>query len=137
MVGHQRVQRASHGRTEEGGAARGSRQPTLQQRVDRFGPQEGAAAEAEHYLAAHHARRAALARRRDVMSGIAQQRVRNRAAVTERRHAAQTKQVLFPRRASHRRQLHRPKGHLPSPSSGGRHHRVEDKELRVARSCAA
>eukprot|EP00964_Phaeocystis_antarctica_P019452 scaffold10733_cov72-Phaeocystis_antarctica.AAC.1 len=30
VVGHQRVQRAGHGRTEEGFAARGGRQPTLQ-----------------------------------------------------------------------------------------------------------
>eukprot|EP00964_Phaeocystis_antarctica_P040597 scaffold23206_cov82-Phaeocystis_antarctica.AAC.2 len=133
VVGHQRVQRAGHGRTEEGRAARGGRQPMLQQRVDRIDPQEGAPAEAEHCRAAHYARRSALARRRKVMSGISQQRVGNRAAVPKRRHTTQTKQVLF----LHRRQLHRPKGRLPSPSSGGRHHWVEDKELRVARSCAA
>eukprot|EP00964_Phaeocystis_antarctica_P003163 scaffold1688_cov91-Phaeocystis_antarctica.AAC.1 len=42
-----------------------------------------------------------------------------------------------PRRASHRCQLHRPEGHLLSPSSGGRDYWVEDKELRVGRSCAA
>eukprot|EP00964_Phaeocystis_antarctica_P018700 scaffold10323_cov78-Phaeocystis_antarctica.AAC.5 len=71
VVGHQRVQRAGHGRTEESRAARGGRQPMLQQRVGRLGPQEGATAEAEHCHTAHHTRRAALARRRDVMSGTA------------------------------------------------------------------
>eukprot|EP00964_Phaeocystis_antarctica_P008642 scaffold4673_cov63-Phaeocystis_antarctica.AAC.2 len=53
MVGHQRVQRAGHGRTEEGRAARGSQQSMLQQRVGRLGPQEGATAEAERRAAAH------------------------------------------------------------------------------------
>eukprot|EP00964_Phaeocystis_antarctica_P072413 scaffold44284_cov86-Phaeocystis_antarctica.AAC.2 len=93
-------------------------------------PREGAPAEAERHTASHGRRRRAARR-------ALQHRVRDRAAVPERRHAARAKQVLFLRRASHRCQLHRPKGHLPSPSSGGRDHWVEDNELRVARSCAA
>eukprot|EP00964_Phaeocystis_antarctica_P064605 scaffold38879_cov74-Phaeocystis_antarctica.AAC.2 len=73
VVGHQRVQRAGHGRTEEGRAARGGRQPTLQQRMDWIGPQEGASAEAEHHTASH-------GRRRRAAGHALQQRVRNRAA---------------------------------------------------------
>eukprot|EP00964_Phaeocystis_antarctica_P029840 scaffold16824_cov81-Phaeocystis_antarctica.AAC.2 len=129
VIGHQRVQRAGHGRMEEGRAAQGSRQPTLQQRVDRIDPQEGAPAKAKRHTAARIRRRAA---RRAL-----QHRVRNRAAVPERRHAARAKQVFFLRCALHRCQLHRPNGHLPSPSSGGRDHWVEDEELRVGRSCTA
>ena len=72
-----RVQRAGHGRTEEGRAARGSRQPTLQQRVGRFGPQEGAPAKAERRTAAH-------GRRRWAARYSLQHRVRDRAAVPER-----------------------------------------------------
>eukprot|EP00964_Phaeocystis_antarctica_P003618 scaffold1950_cov72-Phaeocystis_antarctica.AAC.5 len=130
VVGHQRVQRAGHGRTEEGRAARGSRQPTQQQRMGRIGPQERASAKAERHTASH-------ARRRRAARRALQHRVRDRAAVPERRHASQAKQVLFPRRDSHRCQLHGPKGHLPSPSSGGRDHWVEDEELCVANSYTA
>eukprot|EP00964_Phaeocystis_antarctica_P045967 scaffold26506_cov54-Phaeocystis_antarctica.AAC.1 len=76
MVGHHRVQRAGHGRTEQGQAARGGRQSTLQQRMDRLGPQEGATAEVERRTVAHGQRRRGTRR-------ALKQRMSDRAAVSE------------------------------------------------------
>eukprot|EP00964_Phaeocystis_antarctica_P031286 scaffold17710_cov92-Phaeocystis_antarctica.AAC.3 len=106
VVGHERVQRPGHRRTEEGGAARGSWKLTLNQRVGGISPCEGAPTKAGRRAAAH-------ARRHDIVSGIPQQRVRDRAAVPERRDATQALQACVPLHGPHRRQLHRPKGHLP------------------------